>query len=101
MASSEKSDPSNANDSSSKSSEPKATQSNGTSSQISKSKAKSIAFEHAGVKEADVRDLEVELDRDGGVKKYEVSFEYNGLEYNYEINAATGKIISSHKELDD
>lgn len=68
-----------------------------TSSQISASKAKSIAFKDAGLKESEVYDLEVELDRDNGTLHYDVSFEKDGKDYDYEINAKTGKIISVEK----
>jgi uncharacterized membrane protein YkoI len=70
-----------------------------TSSQISASKAKSIAFKDAGLKENEVYDLEVELDRDNGTLHYDVSFEKDGKDYDYEINAKTGKIISVSKPL--
>ncbi len=82
---------------------PKSTSSKTTSSEssssstISKSKAKSIALKDAGLKESQIYDYEIELDRDNGVTKYEVSFEYEGRDYDYEINAKTGKIISVEK----
>ena len=71
--------------------------SSSNSSQISATKAKSIAFKDAGLTEAQVYDLEVELDRDNGVLHYDVSFEKDGKDYDYEINATTGKIISVEK----
>ncbi len=84
---------------------PKADQNNEKSntsiSRISKAEAKSIALKHAGVSESKARHLEVEYDKDNGVFKYEVSFDYNGYEYDYDINAETGKIISYDKERDD
>ena len=72
-------------------------QSSSTSSQISASKAKSIALKDAGLSESQVYDLEVELDRDNGKLHYDVSFEKDGKDYDYEINASTGKIISVEK----
>lgn len=68
---------------------------------ISRDKAKSIALKHAGISESIAKRLEVEYDRDDGVYKYEVTFDYNGYEYDYDINAETGKIISYDKEWDD
>jgi len=56
---------------------------------ISADKAKSIAFERAGVTEADVRDLDIDLER----SRYEIDFEATGNEYEVEINATTGEII--------
>jgi len=68
-----------------------------SSSKISKSKAKSIALKDAGLKESEIYDYEIELDYEKGVSLYEISFEYNGKDYDYDINAKTGKIISVDK----
>ncbi len=67
---------------------------------IGREEAKNIALNHAGVKESNARDLEVERDQELGVTVYEVSFEAGGYEYDYEINAETGKILKSEKERD-
>ena len=63
--------------------------------------AKKIALDHAGVKQADARDLEAELDWENGKEIYEVSFEAGGYDYDYEIDAYSGKILRSEKERDD
>ena len=68
---------------------------------ISKSKAKSIVLNHAGVKSTEIFDYEIELDRENETKVYEISFNSGNYEYEYELNAQTGKIIKSHKEFDD
>ena len=68
-----------------------------SSSNISASQAKEIALKDAGLKASQIYDYEIELDRDRGTLHYDVSFEYNGRDYDYEINAATGKIISVDK----
>jgi len=68
--------------------------------QLTKAEAKSIALKHAGVKEADTRELEVELDRDDGTLHFDVDFESGGYEYDYEIDAYSGKILKSQKERD-
>lgn len=70
------------------------------SSYIGAEKAKSIALSHAGISEAEAKFLEIELDRDDYIKKYEISFHCGDWEYDYEINAETGKIISAEKEYD-
>ena len=62
---------------------------------------KKIALDHAKVKEASARDLEVELDKEGSKVYYEVTFEYGGYDYEYEIDAYSGKILHSEKEKDD
>ena len=64
---------------------------------ITKSKAKSIALNHAGVKADSIRGYEIELD--DGV--YEISFEKGRTEYEYEIKATTGEILRHSKEKDD
>ena len=68
---------------------------------IGKDKAKEIALEHAGLKEADVTQLFVELDYDDGVLRYEVDFRQGQYEYDYDIDAKTGKILSYDKDFDD
>ena len=68
---------------------------------ISEDKAKSIAFDHASVKSADVKFSKAELDRDDLIVHYDVEFISGKYEYEYEINAETGKIIASDKEFND
>lgn len=63
-------------------------------------KAKSIALAHAKVSEADVRELEVDLDRESGRMVYEVSFEARRMEYEYEIDAVTGEILRWESDRD-
>ncbi len=70
-------------------------------SKISEEKAKSIALDHAGFKESDVQFLRVEYDFDDGVEKYEVDFKQGKYEYDYDINAKTGEILSYDKDIDD
>ena len=68
---------------------------------ISEEKAKKIALDHAGLKEADVKHLFVELDYDDGVLRYEVDFRQGQYEYDYDIDAKTGQILSYDKDIDD
>ena len=68
---------------------------------ISADQAKEAAFNHAGVKATDATKIQCELDRDDGVAHYDVEFDANGYEYDYEINANTGAILKSEKERDD
>ncbi len=65
---------------------------------LTKDAVKALALEHAGVTPSWV---EVELDKDGGITKYEIEFQFAGYEYEYEIEAYTGEILKSHKEWDD
>ena len=68
---------------------------------IGHAKAKSIALNHAGVSENKAYDMEIELDDEDGTLVYEVEFKSGGMEYSYEINAATGAILKHEAELDD
>ncbi len=68
---------------------------------ISEDKAKSIAFDHASVKAADVKFSKAELDRDDLIVHYDVEFVSGKYEYEYEINAKSGKVIASDKEFND
>lgn len=71
------------------------------SGDIGHAKAKSIALNHAGVSENKAYDMEIELDDEDGTLVYEVEFKFGGMEYSYEINAATGAIIKHEAELDN
>ena len=68
---------------------------------IGHAKAKSIALNHAGVSENEAYDMEIELDDEDGTLVYEVEFKSGGMEYSYEINAASGTILKHEAEIDD
>ena len=68
---------------------------------IGHAKAKSIALNHAGVSENEAYDMDIELDDEDGILVYEVEFKSGNMEYDYEINAATGAILKHESELDD
>ena len=68
---------------------------------IGYAKAKSIALNHAGVSENKAYDMEIELDDEDGTLVYEVEFKSGGMEYSYEINAASGAILKHETEIDD
>ena len=68
---------------------------------ITAEEAKQIALEHAGVNEADIRALELETDRDDGRTVYEFSWKVGWTEYDYDIDAATGEILSYSQDVDD
>ena len=67
---------------------------------LSEEEAKQIAFDHAGVQEADVTGLRIGLDYDDGVRKYDVEFYSGNKEYDYEIDAATGNILGYDNETE-
>lgn len=66
---------------------------------ISVDKAKQIALSHAGVSGASF--TKVKLDTDDGVRVYEIEFKVGNVEYDYDIDASSGAIISSSSEIDD
>ncbi|MFI3174029.1 MAG: PepSY domain-containing protein [Bacillota bacterium] len=67
---------------------------------ITEAEAKAIALEHAGLAEADVTFMITKLDYDNGIQEYEVEFYSGQTEYDYEINASTGEIISFDYEME-
>ncbi len=68
---------------------------------ISAEDAKRTAFAHAGVTAENAVLEKAELDVEHGVVIYEIEFKAGGYEYEYEINATTGEIISQEKKIDD
>ena len=73
----------------------------GTVQDIGYAKAKSIALNHAGVSESKAYDMDIELDDEDGTLVYEVEFKSGNMEYDYEIDAASGTILKHEAELDD
>ena len=57
-------------------------------------KAKTIALNHAGVSASNAVFLHAKLDYDDGRRTYEVEFRSGNQEYDYEIDAASGDILS-------
>ena len=70
-------------------------------SAITADQAQAIALAHAGLTDATVRRIEIEPDRERGIKVFEVEFDHGGYEYAYDIHAETGEILWSEKEIDD
>ena len=60
-------------------------------------KARELALAHAGLKDAVFN--EGEYDLDDGI--YELEFTAGGIEYEYEVNAFTGKITAADRERND
>lgn len=72
-----------------------------TSKYISEDEAKEIALQQAGLADVQADTVRVEFDCDDGVITYEVEFTADGREYEYDINAETGEIIKSERDVDD
>ena len=69
-----------------------------TGSYIGAEKAKSVALAHVGVNQSQVTRLRCELEKDDGRWEYQVEFCYGTMEYEYEIDAYTGAILSRDME---
>ena len=65
-----------------------------SSNDIGAEKAKTIALNHAGVNASDTVFLYAQLDYEHGRRVYEVEFFSGNKEFDYEIDAATGDILS-------
>ncbi len=65
---------------------------------ITKDAAKETALSHAGLTGKNVQRYESRLDRENGKQVYEIEFDYESYEYDYEIDAKTGEILQFSKE---
>lgn len=68
---------------------------------ITKEEAIAIALPDAGLSENQVTRLKAEFDYDDGRPTYDVEFRHDGWEYDYEIHAESGKILSRDKDRDN
>jgi uncharacterized membrane protein YkoI len=75
---------------------PPATGNPDPSDYIGLDRAKEIALSHAKLTDASFESAE--LEEDGGVMVYELDFIADGIEYEYEIDALTGKILKHKSE---
>ncbi len=73
----------------------------GNFDRITKEQAKEKALEHAGVAAANATFTKVKVDHDDGQTLYKVEFYTSSAEYEYEIDAASGDVISAEKEGQD
>lgn len=67
---------------------------------ISQDEAIELALTHAGLSKDQVTKLKAKLDEDDGRQEYEVEFHQDHVEYDYEIDAATGDILSYEIDRD-
>lgn len=68
---------------------------------ITAEEAKAAALKHAGLNASEVTFTKAELDYDDGIAEYDIEFNSEANEYEYEINAATGMVIKYSKEALD
>lgn len=71
------------------------------STQISTDEAKKIALENAGVQESDAVYVNAKLDYDDGKAVYDVEFYSGSTEYDYEIDASTGAVLSYDHDIEN
>lgn len=75
-------------------------ESNGKDQYIGEAGAKSIALENAGITEQQATFIKAHLDGDDGLVVYDVEFYSGNQEYEYEIDAVTGEIRESDREIE-
>ncbi len=68
---------------------------------ISGDQAVEASMKHAGLRKDQLDFVKkCELDYEHGRKVYEISFYQGGYEYEYEVDAATGRILKFEKDWD-
>ena len=76
------------------------TPSGSTGSSVDEAGAQAIALADAGVAEADTVYLRIQPDYDDGRLVYDVEFYADGSEYDYEIDAVSGQILSVDRDIE-
>ena len=68
---------------------------------LTEEEALAAALEHARLEKDQVEFIKrVELDYERGRKVFEIEFFHNGFEYEYDIDAETGKILKFDRDRD-
>lgn len=67
---------------------------------LGEEKAKETALSHAKLSPDQITQYEIELDYENGVMVYEISFDCEGFEYDYDIDALTGAVLKNEKKPD-
>lgn len=67
---------------------------------IGMDQAKTIALNHAGLTASQVRFTHTRMGRENGVIVYKIEFRQGSVEYEYKINAATGRILDYERDAD-
>ena len=71
-----------------------------TAPTLTESEAKEIALKNAGLREEDVTFVRSHPDWEDGRPTYEIEFFTNDMEYDYEIDAVTGNILSMDRDAE-
>ena len=72
----------------------------GSQTYITAEQARAAALSAAGFSASEVRGLKAEFDFDDGRAVYEVEFKKGIFEYDYDIDAVSGKVLKAEKEAD-
>ncbi len=67
---------------------------------IGEAEAKAIAYRHAGVAEENVQFVRTSMDMERRRVVYEVEFYSGSVEYDYEIDAVSGRILEMDMDRD-
>lgn len=67
---------------------------------LGEEKAKETALSHANLSSDQITQYEIELDYENGMMVYEISFDCEGFEYDYDIDALTGTVLKNEKKPD-
>lgn len=90
---------SNSNANSAKQGAANAVEGTNTAKKITADEAKNIALAHAKLAQKDVNFVKAELETDNNRLIYDVDFYSGNVEYDYDIDAVTGEIISSDLDI--
>ena len=68
---------------------------------MSREEALAIALDNAGVPERDAYNIKVETDSDNGIPLYDIEFETNYGDYDFEVAMDGGRIVGADYEVDE
>lgn len=68
---------------------------------IPEEEAKGIALKDAGLTEGQISGIRIRLEKDDGIQQYEVEFYAGDKEYDYDIDAVSGNILSKDMDIED
>ena len=63
--------------------------------------AMKAVLDYTGLKEEEVRFTRVHLERDDGRRIYEIEFIFSGIEYEFDVDALTGRILEMDTDRPD
>ena len=73
----------------------------GQAGAVGREEALAIAMENAGVPEADAYNIKAEKDEESGIPIYDIEFETDYGDYDFEVAVADGAIVGADYEVDE